>query len=54
MPSDPISMSIAPNRTMACDSHTAPRDIALGLEQYPQIVADRTGHPSLRTLGVEQ
>lgn len=47
-------MPIAPSRTMAFDFHTAPPGIALGLEQYPQIVADQTGQPRFRSLGVEQ
>ena len=46
-------MPIALNRTMACDFHKAPPDIALELEQYPQIVADRAGQPSFRALEVE-
>ena len=47
-------MPIAPSRTMACDFRTAPPEIELGLEQYPQIVADRTGQSCFRPLGVEQ
>ena len=39
---------------MACDSHMIPPEIALGLEQYPQIVGDRTGQLSFLPLGVEQ
>lgn len=46
-------MPIALNRTMACDFHKAPPEIALGLEQCPQIVADRVGWPSFRALEVE-
>ena len=50
----PIPMSIAPSRTMACDFHKVRPEIALGLEQSPQIVGDRTGQLSFLLLGVEQ
>ena len=46
-------MPMTLSRTMACDFHMASPDIALGLEQYPQIVAARVGQPSLRALEVE-
>lgn len=47
-------MPIALSRTMACDFHTVPPESALGLEQYPQIVGDRTGQLSFLPLGMEQ
>ena len=47
-------MSIAPSRTMACDFRKVRPEIALGLEQYPQTVGDRTGQLSFLPPGVEQ